>query len=74
YTQYRGIKKVKMELNLLFACMNLKKLATWLDRNGLLPIGSDNLLANLMKNIEKILLIITKGVNANFIYPLLSTN
>ncbi|MBP8315616.1 transposase, partial [Clostridium neonatale] len=32
YTQYRGIKKVKMELNLLFACMNLKKLATWLDR------------------------------------------
>ena len=21
-TQYRGIKKVKMELNLLFACMN----------------------------------------------------
>lgn len=74
YTQYRGIKKVKMELNLLFACMNLKKLATWLDRNGLLPTGSDNLLTNLMKNIEKILLIITKGVNANFIYPLLSTN
>ena len=74
YTQYRGIKKVKMELNLLFACMNLKKLATWLDRNGLLPLGSDNLLANLMKNIEKILLIIAKGVNANFIYPLLSTN
>ncbi|CAI3558838.1 Tnp_DDE_dom domain-containing protein [Clostridium neonatale] len=74
YTQYRGIKKVKMELNLLFACMNLKKLATWLDRNGLLPTGSDNLLTNLMKNIEKFLLIIAKGVNANFIYPLLSTN
>ena len=37
YTQYRGLKKVKMELNLLFACMNLKKLATWLDRKGLLP-------------------------------------
>lgn len=35
YTQYRGIKKVKMELNLLFACMNLKKLANWLDRKGL---------------------------------------
>lgn len=32
YTQYRGLDKVKMELNLLFACMNLKKLATWLDR------------------------------------------
>ena len=27
YTQYRGIKKVKMELNLLFACMNLKKIS-----------------------------------------------
>ena len=27
YTQYRGIAKIKMELNLLFACMNLKKLA-----------------------------------------------
>lgn len=34
YTQYRGIKKVKMELNLLFACMNLKKLALWLYRKG----------------------------------------
>lgn len=37
YTQYRGLAKVKMELNLLFACMNLKKLANWLDRKGLLP-------------------------------------
>lgn len=26
YTQYRGLAKVKMELNLLFGCMNLKKL------------------------------------------------
>ena len=34
YTQYRGLSKVKMELNLLFACMNLKKLANWLDRKG----------------------------------------
>lgn len=37
YTQYRGIDKVRMELNLLFGCMNLKKLATWLDRKGILP-------------------------------------
>ncbi|ONI47883.1 hypothetical protein AN643_03785 [Candidatus Epulonipiscioides saccharophilum] len=29
YTQYRGLAKVKMELTLLFACMNLKKLANW---------------------------------------------
>ena len=27
YTQYRGIQKLRMELNLLFASMNLKKLA-----------------------------------------------
>ena len=29
YTQYRGLAKVKMELTLKFACMNLKKLAMW---------------------------------------------
>lgn len=36
YTQYRGLSKIKMELNLLFACMNLKKLAIWKHRKGLL--------------------------------------
>lgn len=29
YTQYRGLAKVRMELNLLFGCMNLKKMAVW---------------------------------------------
>ena len=29
YTQYRGLAKIKMELNLLFGCMNLKKLEIW---------------------------------------------
>lgn len=29
YTQYRGRAKVEMELDLLFGCMNLKKLAIW---------------------------------------------
>ena len=33
YTQYRGIAKIKMELNLLFA-MNLKKMAIWKWRVG----------------------------------------
>lgn len=33
YTQYRGLAKVKMELTLKFACMNLKKLAIWKWRN-----------------------------------------
>lgn len=34
YTQYRGLAKIKMELNLLFGCMNLKKLAIWKWRKG----------------------------------------
>ena len=34
YTQYRGLAKVKMELTLKFACMNLKKLAMWKFRKG----------------------------------------
>lgn len=29
YTQYKGLAKIKMELNLLFGYMNLKKLAIW---------------------------------------------
>lgn len=30
YTQLRGIKKVETEATLIFTCMNLKKMATWL--------------------------------------------
>lgn len=29
YTQYRRSAKIKMELNILFGCMNLKKMAIW---------------------------------------------
>ncbi len=36
YTQFRGLKKVNHYLTLLFACMNLKKLATWKQRLGML--------------------------------------
>lgn len=36
YTQYRGLAKVKMELTLKFACMNLKKLALWKSKLGML--------------------------------------
>jgi len=35
YTQYRGLVKIKMEVNLLFVCMNLKKLANWKYKKGL---------------------------------------
>lgn len=53
YTKYRGLAKVKMELNLLFACMNLKKLANWLDRKGLLPTYISHMLANICKKVIK---------------------
>ncbi len=33
YTQYRGLAKVKMELTLLFGCMNFKKMANWKWKN-----------------------------------------
>lgn len=36
YTQLRGLQKVKMQVTLTFACMNLKKLAKWKKRKALL--------------------------------------
>ena len=37
YTQYRGKAKLKMQVLLTFACMNLKKLANWKLINNMLP-------------------------------------
>ena len=37
FTQMRGLAKVTMQVLLTFACMNLKKLAKWKAKNGLLP-------------------------------------
>lgn len=57
YTQYRGLKKVSHYLTLLFACMNLKKLAIWKRKKGLLPPAFSisqlffNLLTNLFNNL-----------------------
>lgn len=36
YTQLRGLQKVKMQVTLTFTCMNLKKLAKWKKKNGML--------------------------------------
>ena len=36
YTHLRGLAKLKMQVTLIFACMNLKKLAKWKKRNGIL--------------------------------------
>lgn len=37
YTQQRGLEKVRMQVTLTFACMNLKKLAMWKKRTEKLP-------------------------------------
>lgn len=36
YTYFRGLARLKMQVLLTFACMNLKKLASWKRKNGLL--------------------------------------
>ena len=53
YTQYRGLEKVKMELTLKFACMNLKKLALWKSRNGFYSLFSKQIHA-FLSNLSKI--------------------
>ena len=37
YTLVRGLEKQRLKALLTFACMNLKKLASWKKKNGLLP-------------------------------------
>jgi len=37
YTHYRGLRKVQHHLTLIFACMNLKKLALWKRKNSPFP-------------------------------------
>lgn len=36
YTQFRGLARLKMQVLLTFSCMNLKKLAKWKKKRGLL--------------------------------------
>ena len=47
YTQLRGLQKVKMQVTLTFACMNLKKLATWKRRKNLLPPAISSFFQNI---------------------------
>ncbi len=51
YTRYRGIKRVTMELTLKFACMNLKKLAVWKDRDSIKRAISHGFFFKLLKNL-----------------------
>ena len=36
YTQLKKLTKIKIELNLIFDCMNFKKLVLWKSKNGFL--------------------------------------
>jgi len=53
YTQLRGMAKLKMQVILTFACMNLKKLASWKKKNGLLQPVLQLLFHILLKIREK---------------------
>ena len=64
YTQLRGLKKVKMQVMLTFACMNLKKLASWKMKNGMIvPIFNIFLpkIYNFVKNFRILNFYIEKG-------------
>ena len=52
YTRYRGLKKVRMELTLIFACMNLKKIALTKWRKGILDVNIHLLLENIQINLN----------------------
>ena len=56
YTRYRGLRKVNHYLTLLFACMNLKKLAMWKKRRGMLPLLSSRIASFWHHNCPKSLL------------------
>jgi transposase len=53
YTRFRGLQKVKMQVTLTFACMNLKKLAKWKRSNPLKATFSYFLLAVFPLSIQK---------------------
>lgn len=52
YTTMRGLAKIRMQVTLTFACMNLKKLALWKKRAGKLPSGLTHFLHQLLCNVR----------------------
>lgn len=65
YTRYRGLGKVQHYLTLLFACMNLKKLAMWKKKRGMLPPLS-SAYSVIMTNFNRI----TKYINRKPLFAL----
>lgn len=56
YTRYRGLRKVNDYLTLLFACMNLKKLAMWKKKRGMLPPLSSRIASFFTSQLQKCVL------------------
>lgn len=54
YTKLKGLQKIRMEVSLIFSCMNLKKLANWRDKNTSRNIGICLFFLTLSKKIVKI--------------------
>lgn len=61
YTQLRGLQKLKMQVTLTFACMNLKKIATWKRRKALRPPARSAFFRNIARFLEKISFYNQKG-------------
>lgn len=61
YTQMRSLRKVTMQVALTFACMNLKKLATWKRRKGMFPPFSPKTILYAIRSLLFSLLIPQKG-------------
>ena len=53
YTRLRGLQRVRMQVTLTFACMNLKKLAKWKLEKPLKPDFSSLLLLLFQQCIQK---------------------
>ena len=58
YTQYRGLRKVQHHLTLLFACMNLKKLAMWKRKQRTIPPAPQPVAASAVAFVSNLLFII----------------
>lgn len=53
YTKLRGLKKIKMEIGLIFSCMNLKKLANWVWKGTYILLRRTPILFNFIDNLLK---------------------
>lgn len=61
YAKFRGLQKVKMQVTLTFACMNLKKLAIWKHRKGLLAPLLQTLWQKQLANLCSLFVVLKKG-------------